>query len=262
MESDIPLKTSIDVAHIRRSCRIAAAVLERIENEIVDGISTEQIDTVCRETITSFSARPAHLNYRGFPCGSSVSVNHVAAHGIPGDYRLVDGDLVTVDLSVVYNGWFGDMAMTYIVGRGNPDGRRTLKAAKAATDAGIRAARAGSRLGDIGIAMQHTVKRYGCNILPNFVGHGIGRELHEEPMVLNEGEPGTGLPIVPGMVFTIEPIVVAGGTDTKTLADGWTVVTSDGSLCAQFEHTVAIFGNRTEILTMPGIVLSHLSDSN
>ena len=154
-----------------------------------------------------------------------------------------------MDLTLGLKGWYADSAVSCIVGRGNPDKKRLLKAAYNATLAGISAARAGARMGDIGEAIESVAVKYGCKVFENFVGHGIGRDLHEEPMVLHKGKNNTGIPLVPGMVFTIEPILSLGSTKIKTLSDGWSVVTLDNSLTAQFEHTIAIFGSRTDILT-------------
>ena len=189
--------------------------------------------------------------YRDFPGNSCTSVNHVAAHGIPGDYRLVAGDLVTIDLTVEYDRWHGDCAWTFSVDQVDADDRRLIRAAWNTTMEAIKATKAGIRMGDIGSVISQTAKRYGCSVLDSFVGHGIGRDMHEEPMVLNSGEQGVGVPIVPGMVFTIEPIVCLGDADVQTMEDGWTVVTADASRCAQFEHTIAVFSDRTEILTNP-----------
>lgn len=191
----------------------------------------------------------AMKGYRGYPAAICASVNNVAAHGIPGSYELRRGDIVSVDISARIEGWHGDGAWTYVVGEASPDSRRLLKAAWQATMEGIRAARAGSRLGDVGAAIHSAAQRYGCSILDKFVGHGIGVDLHEEPMVLNFGRRGTGPPIVPGMVITIEPIVCLGRPEAHVLGDGWSIVTDDSSPCAQFEHTIAVFSDRTEVLT-------------
>jgi len=192
---------------------------------------------------------PAMKGYRGYPASICTSVNNVAAHGVPGNYILRDGDLVSIDISAQIEGWHGDGAWTYVVGEASPDARRLLKAAWQTTMAGIRAVRAGARLGDVGAAIKETARRYGCVVLDKFVGHGIGQGMHEEPLVLNFGRRGTGQPIVPGMVLTVEPILCLGKPEAHLLGDGWSIVTDDNSFCAQFEHTIAIFSDKTEILT-------------
>ena len=250
-EQSIELKTSIEVSRIRRACKIVADVLSYIRREIYPGATTRDISEAAEIRLRELEAEPALKGYRGFPGAVCASVNHVAVHGIPGDHDLRDGDIFTVDLTVEKGGWHGDSAWTYIVGQGSVDTRRLLRASRSATVAGILAAKAGGRFGDIGEAVEGVASRYGCSVLDRFVGHGIGREIHEEPMVLHTGEAGTGRPIVPGMVFTIEPILSLGGSEVFALDDGWSMVTSDHSLCAQFEHTIAVFGDRTEVLTWP-----------
>ena len=249
MEKDIPLKTTLEVARQKKACAAAGRALARLSEEIQAGQSTRDIDDICRELILREGAKPSMKGYRGYPRYTCTSVNHVAAHGIPGDYLLADGDLITVDLTTEADGWHGDSAWTYAIGEVSADSRRLIRAAWTTTVQAIKTARAGVRMGDIGSAIETTARRFGCRVLDSFVGHGIGRDMHEEPMVLNSGEPGTGIPVVPGMVITIEPILSLGLPDVHLLADGWTVVTNDASRCAQFEHTIAIFSNRTEVLT-------------
>lgn len=249
MEKDIPLKTTLEVHEIRKAGRIAAEVLAVLPKIIRKGVTTAGINSFCEGELTRRSAKSALFGYRGFPKSVCTAVNHVAAHGIPDNRPLEEGDIITVDLTVEYGGWHGDAAWTYAVGNLGPDAKRLIKAAWQATSAGCRAARAGGRFGDIGEAIQEAALRYGCCVLENYVGHGIGRKLHEEPMVLNSGERDTGRPIVPGLVFTVEPILTLGPGEVKILDDGWTVVAESGGLCAQFEHTLAVFGSRTEVLT-------------
>lgn len=207
------------------------------------------IDGICREFIETNGGRPSLYGYRNYPGNVCTSVNNVAAHGIPGNYALRDGDLITVDLTVELDGWHGDTAWTFAVGKIDEDSTRLLRAAWNTTMKAIAATKAGIRMGDIGNNIARTAQRFGCSVLDSFVGHGIGHDMHEEPMVLNSGEPGTGVPIVPGMVVTIEPILCLGNPEVQVLEDGWTIVTRDSSRCAQFEHTIAIFSNRTETLT-------------
>jgi methionyl aminopeptidase len=249
VEKDIPLKTTLEVARQKNACRVAGRVLTRLKDEIRQGVSTRDIDEICFDLVQIEGGTPSMKGYRNYPGNACTSVNHVAAHGIPGDYILIQGDIITVDLTVEVDGWHGDSAWTYVVGEASAVTRRLIKAAWLTTTSAIKTARAGIRMGDIGNAISKTARRYGCSVLDSFVGHGIGRDMHEEPMVLNSGEPGTGVPVVPGMVITIEPILSLGSGDVNVLSDGWTVVTKDASMCAQFEHTIAIFSNRTEVLT-------------
>lgn len=249
MEKYIPLKTTLEVARQKKACKVAGHALEKLSAVIRPGITTQYIDEVCKNFILDERARPSLHGYRDYPGNVCTSVNNVAAHGIPGDYTLCEGDLITVDLTVEVDGWHGDTAWTYAVGMIDNDSRRLLRAAWNTTREAISAVKAGIRMGDIGSHIAKTARRYGCTVLDSFVGHGIGHAMHEEPMVLNSGEPGTGVPIVPGMVFTIEPILCLGKPDVQVLDDGWTIVTQDSSKCAQFEHTIAVFSNRTQILT-------------
>lgn len=247
---NIPLKTRIDVFYQKSACRLAESIFRRLRSEIRQGRTTAELNRLSEKYILKGGGTPSLKGYRGYPASICTSVNNVAAHGIPGDYVLLNTDVITVDLTTEINGWHGDMAWTFSVGEPSPDVKRLLKASWQATMAGINAARAGNRLGDIGWAIQNTAKKFGCTVLEDLVGHGIGRNLHEEPVVLNFGESGTGLPVVPGMVLTIEPILSLGDNKMKTLDDGWSIVTKDNSLCAQYEHTIAVFGQKTEILTL------------
>jgi len=249
MQKPIPLKTSIEVANIKRVGRVVSKILRELIGIAVPGISTLQLSEECELLIAKYNSIAALKGYRGFPAALCTSVNNVIAHGIPSDYVLQEGDLLSMDLTLELKGWYADSAVSCIIGKGNPDKKRLIKAAYNATLAGISAAKAGGRMGDIGEAIDSMAAKYGCKVFENFVGHGIGRDLHEEPMVLHKGKRNTGIPLVPGMVFTIEPILSLGSTKIKTLSDGWSVVTLDNSLTAQFEHTIAIFSSRTDILT-------------
>ncbi len=245
----IRLKTSAEVNRIRRSCRLIESILEDLESMIVPGITTDEIARFCNSKIDSGYARSSVMNCKGFPKSVCTSVNSIAAHGIPSEKVLDEGDIITVDISLSIDGWHGDSARTYIAGNGSGDALRLRKAAYAATMAGIRAAAAGNTLGDIGWAIERTAKMWGCSVVEKFAGHGIGAALHEDPMILPSGEKGTGLRIVPGMVFTVEPVLTLGSGEVSSFKDGWSFVTSDGSLSAQYEHTVAVFTDRTEVLT-------------
>ena len=192
---------------------------------------------------------PALRGYKGFPGCICTSVNNVAAHGIPTNRELEAGDILSIDITVSVDGWHGDAAWTFIVGEGSPDGRRLTRVAWSASLAGIRMAVAGNRIGDVGAAIQESARRFGCSVIEDYVGHGIGRAMHEDPMALNFGTADTGIRIVPGMVFTVEPMLNLGGREVHVSSDGWTLVTTDGSLSAQSEHTVAVFRDYTEVLT-------------
>jgi methionyl aminopeptidase len=249
MDTEISLKTSVDVARVRRACRLAEKCLRYLAPCVRQGISTAELDRLAGRFIEENGAESALRGYRGFPGHICTSVNNVAAHGIPTARELEKGDVLTVDITTRVNGWHGDAAWTFIIGEGGPDSRRLVKAAWSACRAGIDAAVAGNRIGDVGTAIQDAARRFGCSVIEDYVGHGIGRVMHEDPMVPNIGAPDTGVKIVPGMVFTIEPMLTLGGRDVHVSSDGWTIATVDGSLSAQFEQTVAVFRDYTEVLT-------------
>jgi methionyl aminopeptidase len=249
MDAEISLKTSVDVARVRRACRAAERCLRRLAPCVRPGISTVELDRLAGRFIQEAGVESALRGYRGFPGYICASVNNVAAHGIPTNRELEKGDVLSIDITTRVEGWHGDAAWTFLVGEASPDGRRLVKAAWAACQAGITAAVAGAHIGDVGAAIQETARRFGCSVIEDYVGHGIGRAMHEDPMVPNIGAPDTGLRIVPGMVFTVEPMLNLGGREVKVAPDGWTLATVDGSLSAQFEHTIAVFRDYTEVLT-------------
>lgn len=247
--SYVPLKLKSEVMRIKKACRLTSTILSNLQELVKPGVSTEYIAEECRLMLKDSGAEPGLLGFKGFPSVICISVNHVAAHGVPNGYILQDGDIVTLDLTLGLDGWFGDKAVTISTGSITKEKQNLIDAAKKASTAGIEAAKAGVRMGDIGEAISRSAEKSGYNILQNYIGHGIGQEIHEEPAVLHCGESGSGRPIVPGMVFTIEPILTPGKDEVETLSDGWSVITKDRMPCAQFEHTVAIFGDHTEILT-------------
>ncbi len=249
MDAEISFKTSVDVARIRRACRVAEKCLRYLAPCMRAGVTTAELDHLAARFLEENAAESALKGYRGFPGTICTSVNNVAAHGIPSNRELEKGDVLSVDITASVNGWHGDAAWTFLVGEPGPDARRVQRAAWQASLAGIRAAISGSRLGDLGSAIQDAAHRQGCSVIEDYVGHGIGRAMHEDPMIPNFGSPDTGLRIVPGMVFTIEPMLTLGSGDVHVSTDGWTLVTRDGSLSAQFEHTVAVFRDYTEVLT-------------
>lgn len=247
MEPYIPLKTSGEVACIRKSCRIAVETLKFLEGFIKIGVTTGELDRIASAFIRKHGAAPAIDDH--FPGSICTSVNQVAAHGIPSKYRLKEGDLLTVDIAVLLDGWCGDAAASFLVGDGDPESRRLYKAARRAVEAGVSAVKTGARLGDIGAAVMREAKLAGCRVIADCVGHGIGRDLHEEPEVSCVGEKGAGLQIVPGMVITVEPALSLGSGLIEVADDGWALITQDNSPVAQFEHTAAVFRDHTEILT-------------
>ena len=249
MDAEISFKTSVDVARIRRACRVAEKCLRYLAPCVRPGISTAELDNLAGRFLAENGAGSALRGYRGFPGYICTSVNNVAAHGIPSNRELETGDVLSLDITANVEGWHGDAAWTFLVGAAAPDGRRLLRAAWQASLAGIRAAGAGGRMGDIGSAIQEAARKLGCSVIEDYVGHGIGRAMHEDPMIPNFGAPDTGLRIVPGMVFTVEPMLTLGMSAVHVSSDGWTLVTTDSSLSAQFEQTVAIFRDYTEVLT-------------
>jgi len=246
---NIQLKTSSDIDNIKKCCRIAEGTLSYLKQFILPGISTSRLDTLAHQYILAHKAQPALKGYKGFPGAICTSVNQIAAHGIPSTITLKAGDIVTIDLVVSREGWYGDAAWTYLVGDCDKKILKLLNAAWQSTLAGIFAVKAGRSIGDIGYYVMKTAKKLGCSVIEDFGGHGIGREMHEDPTIPHIGKKGMGMQIVPGMVFTIEPILTTGKPDFLFLNDGWTIMMKDKSCTAQFEHTIAVFKDRIEILT-------------
>ena len=248
----IELKTLGEIDVMRRSGRIVAGLLAHLATLVRPGIRTRQLDESAGEYLRRSGAAPAFLNYRGFPATICVSVNEEVVHGIPGERKLREGDLVSLDAGAVVDGLFADAAVTVPVGAVSPQARRLSEVTKRALEDGIAAASVGGRLSDISHAVQRVVEHAGFGVVRDFVGHGIGRALHEEPPVPNFGAPNMGPRLRPGMVLAIEPMVTMGGYEVQILSDGWTVVTKDRSLAAHFEHTVALTERGPEILTHIG----------
>jgi len=247
----ITIKTPTEQDAMREAGRLTAAVLDMIGPYIQPGVTTDELDRICHDYIVDVQhAVPAPLNYRGFPKSICTSVNHVVCHGIPSDKKLRPGDAINVDITVIKNGYHGDSSRMFFVGKGTVLGERVARVSREALWLGIEQARPGKRLGDIGHAIQQYVESQGFSVVREYCGHGIGRAFHEDPQVLHYGEPGTGLELREGLTFTIEPMVNAGKRHVRLLPDGWTVVTRDHSLSAQWEHTVLITGNGCEVLTL------------
>jgi methionyl aminopeptidase len=246
----ITLKSPEEQQKMREAGRLAAQVLDMIGDHVKAGVTTDELDRLCHDHIVQVQqAVPANLNYRGFPKTLCTSVNHVVCHGIPNDKRLKNGDIINIDVTVIHDGFHGDTSRMYFVGKPLPHAQRLVEGCFEAMWRGIRCVRPGARLGDIGHAIQQHTEAQGFTVVREYCGHGIGRIYHEDPQVLHYGKPGTGLELRAGMTFTIEPMINAGKRDVKLLPDGWTVVTRDHSLSAQWEHTVLVTDEGFEVLT-------------
>ncbi|AYM14708.1 MULTISPECIES: type I methionyl aminopeptidase [Agrobacterium] len=246
----VTIHTGEDFEGMRAAGRLAAEVLDMISDHVRIGITTEELDTLCHDFIIARGAVPASLGYRGFTKSTCISLNHVVCHGIPGARRLVEGDVLNIDLAVIVDGWHGDSSRMYTVGQISTKARLLIDATYETMMLGIAAVRPGATLGDVGHAMQSFAEANRFSVVEDFCGHGVGRGYHEPPSVLNYGRPGKGLVLKPGMFLTIEPMLNAGRADVKVLADGWTAVTRDRSLSAQFEHSVAVTEDGVEIFTL------------
>ncbi len=246
------IKSPQQIALCRAAGALAADVLRMIGEHVKPGVTTEALDRLCHDHIVNVQqAIPANVGYHGFPKTVCTSVNQVVCHGIPrADEVLKPGDIVNIDVAVIKDGWFGDTSRMYLVGEPSPLARRLVDTAYDALCAGIRAVRPGATLGDVGHAIQTVAHREHFSVVRDYCGHGIGQVYHDDPQVMHYGQRGQGLRLEPGMVFTIEPMINAGKRDTKELADGWTVVTRDRSLSAQWEHMVAVTADGVEVLTV------------
>ncbi len=250
MNPYVPLKTSLETERLRQAAEALERVLADLATVIKPGVQTCDLEQVARLAFARHGLNGVLEGYDGYPHPICTSVNNVAAHGRPSEYELRPGDLITVDISAERSGWRADGAWTYGVGRIAAEARRLQRAAWRATLAGAAAARAGARLGDIGAAICAEAARAGCSVVREFTGHGIGTALHEPPTVPHAAGRGSGEPIVPGMVLNIEPVLTLGSGEVKKLDDGWSYITADGSLSAQFEFTVSVRSDRTDILTL------------
>ncbi|OGA15083.1 MAG: type I methionyl aminopeptidase [Betaproteobacteria bacterium RIFCSPLOWO2_02_FULL_66_14] len=252
----VSLKTSDEVEKMRVAGRLAAEVLDYIEPRVRAGVSTAQLNDLCHAYMVEVQGTiPAPLNYappgyKPFPKSICTSVNHQVCHGIPGDRVLKTGDILNIDVTVIKDGYHGDSSRMYFVGEPSIQARRLVDATYACMWRGIEQVRPGARLGDIGAAIQGCAESHGYSVVREFCGHGIGRRFHEEPQVLHYGRPGTGMALEPGMTFTIEPMINAGKAAIRELADGWTIVTKDHSLSAQWEHTVLVTDRGYEVMTL------------
>ncbi|HTC44671.1 MAG TPA: type I methionyl aminopeptidase [Steroidobacteraceae bacterium] len=247
----ITIKSPEEQQKMREAGRLAAEVLDMIGAHVVPGVTTEELDRLCYEHIVNVQGTiPANLNYRGFPKTICSSVNHVVCHGIPNDRKLKSGDIINIDVTVIKDGFHGDTSRMYYVGKPPVAAQRLTEVCFEAMWRGIRTVKPGTRLGDIGHAIQEYVESLNFSVVREYCGHGIGRIYHEDPQILHYGESGTGLELQRGMTFTVEPMVNAGKRHVRLLPDGWTVVTKDHSLSAQWEHTCLVTETGVDVLTL------------
>ncbi len=247
----ISIKTPEEIEKMRIAGRLAAEQLEMIEPYIRAGVTTDELDRICHDyTINVQDAIPAPLDYRGFPKSICASVNHQVCHGIPGDRKLKNGDVLNIDITVIKDGFHGDTSKMFFIGEPSVIAKRLSDTAYECMCTGIHRVKPGARLGDIGHAIQRLAESRRYSVVREYCGHGIGRKFHEDPQVLHYGKPGTGVVLQQGMTFTIEPMINVGKRHTKVLKDGWTVVTKDHSLSAQWEHTILVTADGYEVLTL------------
>jgi len=247
--SNVSLKSVKEVNGIRVACQMAADTLLKVGEMLKPGITTDDIDRFVHEDTIRRQAWPAPLNYHGFPKSVCTSINEVVCHGIPGAQVLKDGDIINVDVTTIFEGFYGDTSATFYIGKPSAEARKVTEVSRKSLDLAIAEVREGARLGDIGAAIQEYAEAEGCSVVRAFVGHGIGRQFHEPPQVHHYGKRGSGMRLKAGMVFTIEPMINLGSYEVEVLADKWTAVTVDGSLSAQFEHTVVVTKTGCEVLT-------------
>lgn len=245
----IIIKSPTEIETMREAGRIVAIILEALKKEIKPGITTKALDKIANDLFRKHGAKASFKGYRGFPASICTSINEEVVHGIPGKRVLREGDLVAIDAGTVYKGFQGDAAITVPVGKASPRARELLEATQGALEAGIKAACKGSHLGDVSAAIQDYAESRNFSVVREYVGHGIGRQMHEDPQIPNYGTPGQGPILKRGMTFALEPMVNEGDWRTSVLDDNWTVVTADGSLSAHFEHTIAITDGEAQILT-------------
>ena len=235
---------------MRAAGRLAAETLDMIAGHVRPGVSTAELDQVCHDFMVARGAVPATLGYRGYQHSSCTSINHVVCHGIPGDRRLIEGDVLNIDVTAILDGWHGDSSRMYVAGQPSTKAAKLMDVTYEALMRGVAAVRPGATLGDLGYAIQSFVEANRFSVVRDFCGHGIGRRFHEAPNILHFGKPGEGPVMRPGMFFTVEPMVNAGRPEVKVLDDGWTAVTRDRSLSAQFEHMVGVTATGCEVFTV------------
>ena len=247
----VSIKTPDDIAKMRIAGRLAAEVLEMIGEHVQIGVTTDELNTICHDYIVNVQkAIPAPLNYNGFPKSICTSINHVVCHGIPNDKPLKDGDIINIDITVIKDGYFGDTSKMFSVGKTSEWAERLCRVTQECLYKGIEIVRPGTRLGDIGEVIQKHAESNGYSVVREYCGHGIGTVFHEEPQILHYGKAGTGLELKEGMTFTIEPMINLGKKETRLLGDGWTAITKDRKLTAQWEHTLVVTADGYEIFTL------------
>ena len=253
----IKIHDAAGFAGMRKAGRLAAEVLDMITPHVQPGVTTEELDQLCHDFIVGRNAIPAPLNYRGFPKSICTSINHVVCHGIPGPRKLLEGDIVNIDVTVIVDGWHGDSSRMYCTGKVGIQAMKLIDVTYEAMMRGIEMVRPGATVGDIGHAIQTFAEKNRFSVVRDFCGHGIGRIFHDTPSILHFGRPAQGPELKPGMFFTVEPMINAGRFDVKILEDGWTAVTRDKKLSAQFEHTVGVTETGREIFTLSPKGLHH-----
>lgn len=246
----IIIKSEREIAVMREAGRIVATVLEKLRGALRPGLKTRELNDLAASELTRLGAQPSFKGYHGFPALLCVSINEELVHGIPGERVIRDGDLVSLDFGAIHQGFQGDAAITVGLGEISPQTKELVATTKNALKAGIDAACPGARLGDVSAAIQHYAESRGFSVVREYTGHGIGRQMHEEPQIPNFGQPNTGPELKKGMTLALEPMLTAGDWPTRVGSDGWTVSTADGSLCAHFEHTLAITDSKPEVLTL------------
>jgi methionyl aminopeptidase len=242
-------KSPAEIEAMARAGRVVVETLERIGDAVSPGVTTAELDELAEDSIRGQGGVPTFKGYRGFPGSICASPNSMIVHGIPGAYRLQEGDVISIDVGVTLDGFVADSAFTFPVGDIEPEAQRLLDVCQAALAAGIAAALPGNHVGDVSAAVQTTTELAGFSVVRSLVGHGVGRSMHEEPQVPNYGEPGRGPKLAPGTTIAIEPMITAGGEDVFVATDGWSISTRDGSLAAHFEHTIAVTEDEPRILT-------------
>ncbi len=248
-EEEVQLKTKEEILRISQGAHVVARILKELEPAVRPGTTTDHLELLCRRRVEYYSSKWTIKRFPDFPTYLSISVNEIAAHGSPGSYMLRTGDIVTLDLVLQVNGWYGDAAITVPVGMVTPEHAQLIRAARTATARGVARAQAGGRIGDIGAEIEAVAAKCGCRVIENLIGHGIGRNLHEGPAVFSNGELGVGAPIVPGMVFTVEPVLTTGDGNIFAEEGELEYRTRDNCRTAVFEHTVAVLADRTLVLT-------------
>lgn len=245
----IILKSPREIQQMKKPCRIVAQILNQVAELVKPGVTTLELDSFAEKLTHSYKARPAFKGYSGYPYCLCCSVNEQVVHGMPGERVLREGDIISIDFGVIHSGFYGDAAVTLPVGAVSENAKKLIQVTEESLYSAIQTAVAGRRLSDVSHSVQAYAEKYGFSVVRDFVGHGIGRSLHESPQIPNFGSPGKGVLLQPGMVLAIEPMVNERGSEVEILEDGWTAVTRDGALSAHFEHTIAIFEGGTEILT-------------